>query len=115
MPREELVLLGCLTSAHQVTQRLMGSIRHPDWGEISAPIAACKLEGISAVGLDAITGFDGYQRGGDDFAEDADLCQKPVEYVATGARLIAHAQRLDGPQLLDQLSDCLRLVGDRPQ
>ena len=111
----QLIALGRQASAHQIAQRLMRRIRHPHRRQIPAPIAARQLLGIAPVGLDPIPGLHRYQRRGDHLALHPQLAQLPVQHVPGRARLVAHPQLLRLAELLDQASDRLRPVRDRPR
>jgi hypothetical protein len=108
----ELIALGGLAGAHQISQDLMRRIGDPHRSQVTTPEAPGELRGIAPVGLDAVAGLHGYQRGGQDDAPDPELRELPVQGVAAGARFVARPQGLGGPELADQLPHGLVMRND---
>ena len=70
---------------------------------------------IAAVGLDAIPGLCGNERGGDDHTVMADRGQLTKDPIAAGTGLVAERQHLPGrAQFLHKLRHRLWGVGDLP-
>jgi len=78
MARAQLVLLRRLARPHQVPQRLVRLIRHPDSCEITGPIATRQLQRVSPVRLDPVAGFHRHQRRRHHIAVHAELRQLPA-------------------------------------
>jgi hypothetical protein len=72
-----------------------------------------QAHGITPVGFDAHTWHARNQRGGDNGARLAQLCQLVVDLIATGACFIAKVQHLAiRAQLMEQLGDGRWRIGD---
>ena len=93
LPQEELleavarpaeILVGGLSRAHEIAQRLVSLVGDRDRRELPAAQQAGELEGIPAVGLDAIAGTHRHQRGRHHGAVDPHRRQLSIEDVATG-------------------------------
>ena len=115
MPRSQLILLGRLARPHQIAQRLGACVRNPHRRQIAGSMTARQPLRIPPVRLHPVAGLHRNQRRRDHLALDAQLRQLPVENVAGRTSFIAGPQLLDRPQLLHQLADRLRAVGDRSQ
>jgi hypothetical protein len=86
------VLEGILASAGQVAD---GFILHGgdiDGGEIAGAQEPSELDGIAAIGLDAVSGFFRYERGSDDETGQAPVGKVAIEDVAARSSLISKHQ-----------------------
>jgi hypothetical protein len=110
-----LILLSCRSGTHQVAQRFVCRVRHPDGGQNPSAIKLSQLHRVATIGLDAFARLLGDERRRDHFALDAELGQLPVRRVPRGARFVADLERLEVAQLGDELAQCLRAVGERPK
>lgn len=115
VPGAQLVLFGGFASPNQIAQRLVLGVGDPDRAEVAAAVGASEFLGISAVGLDAVPGHLGYERGSDDVAVHAEPGELPVQDVAGGTCLVADPKARGVAELFDELADRLRTVGDRAQ
>jgi hypothetical protein len=59
--RKKGSLLGRLAGSHQIPQRLVFLIRHPDRSQIPCAIAACQFSGVPSIRLHSVSRFDRYQ------------------------------------------------------
>jgi hypothetical protein len=115
LPRATLVLLGALSSAHQVAQRLVLRIGHPHRRQVAAAVAPRELLGIASIGLHAVAALHGHQCRGDHVAPHAQLGELPVQHVAARPGLVAARERLGRAELLHRLAHRLRRVRNRPE
>src|SRR5215203_2303996 len=104
VPRLQLVLLGGFASTHQVPQRLMGRIRHPDCRKFARSIASRQFLRIAAVGLDSIASLGRHQARSDYLACHPKLRKLPVQYVTGRASLITSLYVFGWTEFADQLS-----------
>ena len=101
MPRSRLILLGCFSSTHQVSQSLGALIRNPHRRQVSGSIATCQLLSIPPIRLYPVACLDWHQRGRHNLARNAQLCQLPIHNVArrscfvTGSQLVCRTKLLD--------------------
>jgi hypothetical protein len=63
-----LIEHGILSGARKIRDGLVIDIRHIDRLEVSGPIELGQAHGISAVGLNPVSGFSGYERRSDHIA-----------------------------------------------
>lgn len=111
----QLFLVGCLTSSHQIPQRLVDRVRHPDRRQLPGSVAPGQLVRVQLVGIDSVARLGRDQRRRHDFTGHTQLRELPVQHVACRPCLLADAQALGRYQLLDQLAHRLGGVGDRAQ
>jgi hypothetical protein len=72
----------------------MDRIRHPDGGQFAGTQQPCQRDGIPAIGLDAIAGAGGHERGGDHVAGMAESTDLPIQSVSGRTGLIAEVPSL---------------------
>jgi hypothetical protein len=86
------ILEGVFAGAGEIADRLVGEIRDVDGGEVAAAHEAGERDGIAAVGLDAVAGLSGDERGGDHPAGELFSGEIAIQPIATGAGLINEDQ-----------------------
>jgi hypothetical protein len=106
------VFAGVLAASDQVSQRLLGSSRHADRGELACAKQARQLLGVPPVGLDAIPDAHRDEARGHDVAGDAHRGELPVDLIAAAARLVASSHLAFLLEPREQLADLRRVVGD---
>ena len=119
--RQELLALSAqvlgrdLARSHQVTNRFMDRVRHPDGGQFAGAQQACQRDGITTIGLDAVAGAGGHERGGDHVTGMAERMDLPVQPVSGGASFVADVHlHILARQLADQAMGVEILDGDVP-
>ncbi len=105
-----LILPGIFARPHQIAQRFVGRIGHPDRRQVAAAITARQLLGVAPIRFHAIASFGRYQRRRNHFARNAQLCQLPVQNVPRRTRLIAGFQLLHRTELRHQFPDRLQVI-----
>jgi hypothetical protein len=115
MPRSQLILLGCLSCPHKITQCFLALIRNPDRRQIVGTMTACKLQRVPPVRLDPVTSLLLNQRRSYDCALYSQLCQLPAEYKPRRAGFVTGPQLICRSKPFDQLVDRLFAVGYRTQ
>ena len=92
MAAAEDVLGVVLAGADQVAHDLLLGRWHADRGELARAEEPAEHPRIAAVGLHALAGPLGDERGGDDRAVDAERAELAFKLVPGGSRLIADPQ-----------------------
>ena len=106
------ILVGGLAGAHEIAQRLVSLVGHPNGRQLPAAQEAGELERVPAVRLDAIAGAHRHEGRSDHGAVDAHRGELAIEYVAARARLIADAEVGQRAELAHQLGDGVGIVGN---
>jgi hypothetical protein len=113
--RPQLVGLGVVPGAHEVTQRLARLVGDPDRCEVAAAQQPGELRRVTAVGLHPVARLGGDERRRDDDALDAEGCELAVQRVAGRTGLVGDAQPGPGTaEALEQLADRRRVIRDLP-
>jgi len=115
VPCPQLILLGRRAGSHQIPQRLVFLVRHPDRSQIPRPIAARQLHGVPPIRLHPIPGFDRNQTWGHHLALHPKGGRLPIENISRRTRLIAGLQLLGRPLLLHQFANRLFSIRNDPQ
>src|SRR5215213_4940967 len=88
------ILSGGFSRSHQVPNRLMDLVWHPDRRQLARSQQTRQGDRVAPVGFDAIARADGHQRGGDHIAAMAEGSDVPVKPMSGWASLIADVQGL---------------------
>ena len=111
----QLVRLSIGSGAHQIAQRLVCLVWHPDRCEITTAQQPRELERVAPIGFDLIAGAFGNERRRDDHAVDTHPRQLTVQRVPGGTGLVGHMQldlRADKPR--HQGANRSWIIGDTP-
>jgi hypothetical protein len=82
-----------------------------DGREVTAAVEMSEVDGVEAVGLAAIAGLLRDQRGCDDLAVEAIICENPVEHEAGARRLVTGANRPLGRKTAEETSNLHEIAG----
>ncbi len=93
VPPSQQVLPGILAGPEKIAQRFLRGGWDEDGGQFSQAVEPGEFFGVLAVGLDAVSGFSGDERGGGDVAFDAPVLEKPAQLVPAGACFVNAADR----------------------
>ena len=115
MTRFQLVFLGGFPRPHQIPQRLVRSVGHPDRRQFSGAVATRQFLRIPPVRLDPVPGFGRHQAGRDHLTGHAQLRELPIQHVPGGASLVAGPQMLDWAELVNQFANRLQAVRDHAE
>ena len=104
-----------LTGSDEITDRLMGLIRHPDRGQFTGAVQLGKVDRVPPVGLDPLAWLSRDQRWRDDGAFVSRSSELSLNAVTTWSRFITepqlssrrsqlHGQRLQGSRRIGDLA-----------
>jgi len=82
------VINGIGSGPTKVADGLVDAVRNVDGNEVIGAKIFGEFHGVAFVSFDAVTGFDGDQRGCNDFAPDAHLEEAPGDPKTTSARFV---------------------------
>ena len=108
--RLQLILLGRLSSPHQIPQCFMRRVWDPHRRQFPGAVTARQLLRIAAVCFDPVPGLGGDQARRYHFTDNPQLRELPVEHIPRRTRLIASLDLLDRAQFVNQLANRLQPV-----
>ena len=115
MPCSQQVAFSGFPSAHQISERFVGGVGDPHRREIAGSVAAGQFQGVTPIGLHALSRLARHQRRRYHFALRSQSGQLPVQHVARGTGFITKPQLLHRPQFSNQPSNGFRSVRDQAQ
>lgn len=92
LPRPRELGRGVHARPHQVADRFVHRIGHPDTGQIAGAVLSRQFLGITSVGLDPLSWLAGDQARRNDRAAVTQIDQLSIDAVAASAGLIAELQ-----------------------
>ena len=93
VPPAQQVLPGILAGPQEISQRFLRGGGDEDGGQISQAVTPGEFFGVLAVGLDAVPGFSGDERGSGDVAFDAPALKEPAQLVPARSGLVDASDR----------------------